>query len=298
MDIYSAQKNTEKLLRYVQGLADTKPNFYEKSKDRLRDLASTCGQVMSVIAEILQDEVLIDDDSEFASGRGDLKSILNSMQTQLDQLKAFSGVNTEQEDNSKSKSKAPSRNKGQILKDYRLCLSKLSTIDSGYSHVDECARLLWRWFDTRFLKLSSGSKFKYNMKRFPMWIRDIVVLYGSALHDGSQLSFLQEFQAWLDSIAADTNARDKYAIPYNIYQFNRSPSGEQATLEAAVIWDMLFNFGLREICREEDEFYPTESSVYDICDTLNPSSLDFYQDYVSHPEVLDHLGWRLQGGAI
>lgn len=298
LDIYSAQRNTEKLLKYVKDLADTRPNLYEKSKDRLRDVASTCGQVISIIAEILQDEVLVDDGAEFGGGSGDLNSVLTIMQTQLDQLKAFAGVNTVQEENSQAKSKSSNRNRSQILRDYRLCLSKLSTIDSGYACVDECARLLWRWFDTRFLRLASNSKFKYNMKRFPIWIRDIVMMYGASLHDGSQVVFMQEFQTWLNSISSDPKARDRYAIPFNIYQFNRSPLSSQATLEAAVIWDMLVSFGLSEICREDDEFYLNDGSVYDMCDNLNPSSLDYYQDYLTHPEVFDHLGWRLQGGVI
>ena len=45
----------DKLLTYVKNVADSKPRMYQKSKDRLRDIAGTCQKVIQIISEILQE---------------------------------------------------------------------------------------------------------------------------------------------------------------------------------------------------------------------------------------------------
>ena len=90
MDIYSAEIQVNKLLDYVKSLSDAKPRMYQKSKDRLKELASTCNQVVSVIAEILQDEALLSDQDEFGgSNVNDFNAVLNSMEDQITELRQF-----------------------------------------------------------------------------------------------------------------------------------------------------------------------------------------------------------------
>ena len=56
MDIYIAKQHIDKLLNYVEDIAENKPNMYQKSKVRLKNIADTCAQVVSVISEILEDD--------------------------------------------------------------------------------------------------------------------------------------------------------------------------------------------------------------------------------------------------
>ena len=69
MDIYTAEIQIKRLLEYFEDIEEKKPLMYQKSKDRYRDLASNCLQVVRVISNILQDETLMNDDVEFSGSQ-------------------------------------------------------------------------------------------------------------------------------------------------------------------------------------------------------------------------------------
>ena len=305
MDINSAEKNIKKLLAYVQDLADSKPKMYQKSRGRLKDMAETCKEVVTLISEILQDETLNDDEVEFGS-KSNIASVLDSMQDKILQIRSFAGVETvepvsdtasaSEESNSVPdvvdsvhKTASPSA-KRQILRTYKEVLRSVSTADFRYDSVYRCAKLLWDWFEARFVKTVYGSDFKYNMKRFPIWIRDIVILYGKAVRDDEYVTFDAKFRVWVDTLTSAEGANIRYAVPYSVYEFEKSMRPEDMSLEAVILWDILMDCGLSSLCTSVvDDYYLKEDAVYDLCSTLNPGVLDRYVNYVDHPEILSEL---------
>lgn len=278
MDINSAQKNVEKLLKYVQNLADTNPIMYSKSKEKLKDVASTCNKVIQCIAEILQEEALQEDATEFQSS-SDLSDVLDSMQTQITQLRQFVGVQDPAVPGVISNS---SENRRTVIQDMKVCLHQLSTVHTGISVVDGCGQLLWDWFNVRFIQTARDSEFKYNLKRVKSWIRDIVILYGLAVHTDTLPKFMQDFHDWIHKLTADTN---KFAVPYDVYIFNRYQDPMKLTLESLIIWDMLIDAGLNEICKSS-EYYLDNDAVYELCEVICPHCLNDYRYYKDSPDML------------
>lgn len=290
MDIYSAQSHVNKLLKFVEELADTRPRMYEKSRERLRELASTCDRVIQVISNLLQEEILNNDsDSEFEGDTEDLNAFLNSyydsMQNQISQLKKFIDVKSEE-------TKVTSSSKRRAFNEYRKCLTSLKM--TNITAVDDLEDIISRWFTIRF----TGDKvenFRYNIKRFPEWLRDIVILYGYYIHQDRRQEFLGEFNRWLNDLE-NTNKNDNFAVPYMVYEFNRDAEPRKLTLDAVIIWDMLLDSGLRSLCNQGvRDLYPEENCVYNVCDKLNPDVLDAYRDYNLHPGVLMNFSWYSGG---
>lgn len=288
MDIYTAEIQVNKLLNYVKGLSDSKPRMYQKSKDRLKELANTCNEVVLVIAEILQDEALISDQQDEFGGSesSDFNSMLNSMEDQILELRQF--LNAPKPDVSKE----TSNNKKRAINTYRYCLSSLSSANILVEEAEDCSKLLWNWFETRFLTYSET--FKYNMKRIPRWIRDIVIMYGYHLECGTLAEYNRQFKDWIDSIAVGNN---NYAVPYEIYQFDTDPTADYATLSSVVIWDILLDYGLRDICIESSSgLYPSEDCVYNLVGSLNSSVMDPYSNYAYDHSILEKCNLTLKAG--
>ena len=293
MDINSAEKYIVKLLAYVKDLADTKPKMYQKSRGKLKDLAETCKEVVTLISEILQDESLNDDDMEFGS-RSNIASALDSMQEQITQIRNFAGVPSSIPNASDTiVATNTSNSKKQVIRNYRDAMQHIALVDFVHDPVLRCAKLLGYWFDTRFTK-TVNSGFKYSMKRFPIWVRDIVILYGRAIRDNEYISFDTKFRTWIDSLPDTSNAQKQYAVPYEVFEFERSMKPSDMSLEAVVLWDILVDNGLSEICtRSTDDMYLSEDAVYNLCSELNPSVLDGYANYVEHPDIFVKLGWEV-----
>lgn len=93
MDIYGAQKCMEKLKGYVQDVYECRPGMYKKSKDRFRDIASTCIEVVDLISVIIEDAPLSQDTHEFCEGPTNddpnIDEILMDIGHKLDTLQKF-----------------------------------------------------------------------------------------------------------------------------------------------------------------------------------------------------------------
>lgn len=319
MDIYGAEVQVNKLLNYVKGLSDSKPRMYQKSKVRLKELANTCNQVVAVISEILQDEALVEENSsdEFGGSEfSDVNSVLTSMEDQLMELRKFLGSpvkryppevilppasvsesNSEDHPFGTSETKsdesrtidAPSGKK-KALYDYSTCLEKLSETEMVVSEAEGCSKLLWDWFNTRF-RTNSGN-FKYNMKKFPSWLRDIVILYCYHLEQNTLDTFLSGFYTWMSSLPT---RNDNYSVPYEVFQFDKNPDSNKMTLSALVMWDILLDYGLRNLCLDfSNKLYPTEDLVYNFVNELNEKVMDPYKNYSYDSSILNICGFHVK----
>lgn len=295
MDINSAEKSIKKLLAYVQDLAESKPRMYQKSRDRLKELADTCMEVITAISVVIQDEALSEDITEFNSTpTPNITDAIQHMQNQLDQLKTFAGVSS-LTGKSSSTNGTSTKSKKSALHKYTEVLQNVSSIDFKYDSVDRCAKFLWHWFDTRFSKTIHTTGFRYNMKKFPIWVRDIVLLYGKSIRDNTYLDLDSSMNHWVDGLLLESDPPNRYSIPYDLYQFERDMCAEDMSLEAVVLWDILLDNGLSELCTtDKTDLYLNDDSVYSLCSELNPGVLDDYENYADHPEVLVGLGWEVR----
>ena len=111
MDIYGAEKAIAKLKTYVQDVYECRPGMYKKSKDRLKDIAGTCSEIVDLISVIVEDASLssevngYDDYDEFLDSSyctdddEDVHLMLMEMGHKLDYLKRFLNKNNESVDN-------------------------------------------------------------------------------------------------------------------------------------------------------------------------------------------------------
>lgn len=285
MDIHGAETHLKKLLQYVQELAESKPGMYQKSKDRLKSIADTCDQVVKIISEILKDETLVEDECEFGTSQNaDLLSVISSMDTQLTMLKQF--MNVPQDNVAESpKQKISSDMRRQAIRNYSACFRLLK--ESENDIVNRCGDFLSTWFDIRFISsIPSHPYFRYNIKRIPQWTCAMVVIYCKHIVQGDIQEFRVDFDNWCENIK-NGETGNKYAVPYEVYQFDRFQSPSEMTLAAVVMWDMLFDAGLKDLCINDGSgMYVSEDSMYKLCESCNPRALDRYANYQDMNSVL------------
>ena len=94
------------------------------------------------------------------------------------------------------------------------------------------------------------------------------------------------FDEWCNSLMY-AESRDRHAVPYCIYEFDKNPSGEMMTLTGAVLWDMLMDHGLLGISSElrNSDLYLDPSAIYNLCDSIAPEVLDNYRNYKSDDTI-------------
>ena len=291
MDIYSAETQVKRLLKFVEDTKTARPKMLNKSKNRLRDLAATCADVVHIISEILQEESLNIDGDEFSTSNLDIADSVANMRFDLNKLATMaetstpmvSGLEMVAIQNNVFGGSATRKN---VMSQYAVVLKTLAKSKIAYPAVADCARLLWLWFDTRFLS-NSDLDFHFNIKRIGTWIADIVILYSYAVIQNSTDEFEKSFKEWCNLIP---KSETQYAIPYFVYLFDKNCDGSKLTLLAAVIWDILLDLGLRTVCADNSDIYVREDYVYKLCDKYNPDVLDRYVNYRDDPAVLSKCG--------
>lgn len=306
MDIYIAKEHMDKLLTYVSDIADNKPRMYQKSKDRLKDIATTCQRVVEIISEILQEEMLDDcfehsDDSDIKNE--EILDMVKHMQSELLSLKQFVQYTPETEEGPVDLQLV--KNDIALVKDRDINLSNISTVDRKsamseykttlrkmsekyieFPQVADLCKLLHRWFETRFytsMKVSSDV-FRYNIRRIPSWISDIVAVYGSHVESDTCNDFIHSFYDWCDDLEVNSS---RYAVPYEVYQFDVDTK-KHINLTSVVIWDILLDNGLSGLCKpEKAELYLTDELMYNLCMKYSPEQLDDYQNYKVDRSIIE-----------
>lgn len=303
MDIYSAEKHMEKLLAYVKGVADAKPTLYEKSRGRWKGLASSCQKLISYISRIIEDDILQEDSDEF--GRQidhNLASCINSMRTELDRLSQFVNysptdqlITTVDSEWDESSSNITITARKAMMYTYSIHLHHLATMSTGNYIVDDCFKLLWNWFDTRFHKGATPG-FRYNIRRIPGWVSSIVILYAESVYKDTRDQFIAEFTRWCESVLNSTDNR--YAVPYEVYRLDiKDVNCSSMTLSAVVLWDVLVDSGLSILC-SPDALYLKRDAIYDRCASTHPELLDQYVYYKESDQILSICKLVPQEGGI
>lgn len=299
MDVYTAKIQIGKLLEYVENIADSRPKMYKKSINRWKEIAETCQQVVRVISEIVQEEILEDDieDHVTSNTAHEIQSMIMYMKNEIDQIKDFVSYpsnttpdipkNIVSAPNSNSKNKIPKEDRREAIAKYKDVLSKLPNKVKDYPSAYECAMLIWRWFDSRFMQSTQiHTQFRYNIRRIPNWIIDIVIVYSNHLIEGDSDEFIHSFNDWCDSLL-DPSSDCNFAVPYEVFKVDTDSDKSDVSLTSVVLWDILVDLGLSELCIEDSfNLYLSESALYDICANYNESILDDYKNYKVDNNIL------------
>ena len=288
MNIRSAEQHIDALLRYVNDLKETNPRMYKKSKDRLLDIAMTCNRVIGIISDILHEEVMNVDVDEFGGNASpEISDIVRSMENQISDLAEFVSVDP---DDNKFNNKI-------IYNRYKDCLKSASTYRYYLSEVaSDCAKLIWRWFDNRFVKSKRNNGFVYNLQKMKEWIPDFVILYAYHFKIGTLDDFENSINKWIIDIHMNGNT---YAIPQEIYSLEKSKDSFYYTVESVILWDLLMDSDFSNLCDIDGDYFPYSDCIYDLVYRYNPYELDDYINYKVDFSILNKYGFvyiKSEGG--
>lgn len=281
MNIQSAEKQITKLLEYVKTIYNENPNMYNKSKQRLANIAQTCNEVVSLISEILESEILFKSETHEFSDSLDstVTGSILSMESSLSQLKQFlmyhgidsTASSTNDENLESIVVKNHNSQTVNIVDRYISILSK--DTDALDTSIRDLIDLLLLWLNARFKCYSHC--FNYTNLELANWIRDIVIIYAYYIETSNTSSLLQTFHTWCDSLKPECT----YGVPYIVYSLKRERAyTKYLTFSSLIIWDALLDFGLDELCTILiDDGYLSEDSIYQLCEFYKPELIANYE---------------------
>lgn len=269
-EIYPIEGWADKVSKSLKEIADDKnrPKMYSKTRKRYEHLANTLLNSLSSIAIILEENLLIpESNNEFdelaSSDNLDILSKLQLLNDKFIQLEEFANNTNLHKPKSSSRtdpvptnsSSSPKQsftnninNNKESIKYFNDILYECTMHNFGYSEINECAKLLYKWFNTRFISKYSHD-FKYNIKYIPNWICYFIILYGKYHHDGRNQDFLYMINTWCENIISGNNTT--YSIPYEIYKLDKTTNPLDCTIDAVVINDILSDGGMYKLSSYE-----------------------------------------------
>ena len=280
---------------YIEGLRNSNSKVYSKTKKKLTELSSDMLQCVQMISEILKEESLDTDETGILSSESteftdsdilqlsqDMADTISKFE-ELDQFNhMFTGV--KKEDTSDSlipvTSISPSsKQKKYIIRSYGDALRKLPDKLVNYPDAKLCSELLWKWYRIRFFE-SQSPDFHYNIKNLPIWLRNIVLTFGSHLEDGTIDKFCEDFEGWLSSVQQSGSKQSKYSVPYEVYALDITIKTSDVSLTSVVLWEILYENGLQSLSDPKLETCALQSeTMYNLCTKYNPDIMEQYEYY-------------------
>lgn len=237
-EIQPLENAASKINSELDQMLATKPGMYNKTKKRYRQLASDLLQCVEKISRLIEEDDLISDSTdEFDELSKDSQPLDNiSLTSELDHAKSVY-----QSTSSFMSTKASKhRDYDALVNQYHDVLYQ--TIDSDdicCSEAKTCAELISKWFDCRFI--NNSANFKCNMKQLPIWISNMIILFGKYQSDGNISKFTDMMNTWI--INTESGQNDRWAVPYEVFQLSKESEPEDFTLSSIAINRMLFNAG-------------------------------------------------------
>ena len=196
-----------------------------------------------------------------------------------------------------------SKNARKVISDYADVLRKMGTVDHGSVHVNQLTKLLWSWFQARFLNNRIyGSTFKYSPYRILRLLYAIIVVYGYHLQEGDSDTFVSIFYDWIDRLGKDAKTTNKYASPYEVYAVEQGHFKDYFNIPAMLLYSILWDLGLKELYNPESHhvaYYPTKFGIDRLLSQMEGSeAADTCKDYHTDPDVLYETGILSSGEVL
>lgn len=303
MDLNSATKNIHKVLSYIKSISNSDSNLYDKSKQKLNDISNICIECVKEISNILQNESLCDDEFEFEMNPNsdtnlNLQNQIDILSLEVDKLKVFlnqGNVDTKNISNMNSNNLKTSSiitydyndnlsasDLSNIVKNYKFILNRTSMNNCKFNIINRCTRILWVWFDSRILKnYDIAPKFHYDVHRFKTIIYAFIISMGHHIENNDFDEFEESFDNWVQSLEFSSES-NKWIAPYEVYEIERGNISNYVNLTSVIIWDIILDCGLYELCDKQSSIYLDKNSIWDITSKFNLDILDNYFDYKSN----------------
>lgn len=260
IEVPRLQTHADKIDSQLAIVLSQRPQMYNKTKERYKDLAITLLSSVKKIASILEEDSLASVDnesSEFGSSRFDVSDLSKALRDTNARIDAF--TNFVSNDLSALSYNA---NK-ETLKRYGTILEQAANHRFTCIEANQCASILNRWFKSRFSNSAKG--FKYNIAYIPEWITDIIILYGKYHSNQDIQSFMSMMSDWCDNLS---NESCRWAVPYEVYNLNKQVEPANYTMNAVLIGDILMDEVLYQLTESSSpdivanlECYPVASKV-------------------------------------
>ena len=298
MDIYSVEKNIVRILTFIQEMAKADTGYYSKSIQRLERIAETSQKVTEVVNSILgvkePQKVEIEQSSDW-------KEMADFFTKEFKELKDLvKGVSNQPRVTEQVQEKPPINNdvkfaptdRKAIVSKYASVLEKLAKTYCNVSVANECTAILWRWYEARIFGVyPNAQQFNYNPRSFKDLLYALVLTFGYHFENKTLEVFLSDFEEWLINLRTSPSSHT-YIAQKEVYQVYKDMGKEYATLTAVVLWDVLWDSGLKELCNVGNQHNAnlSEYGIWDKVKKANPTILDHYKHYEEDdPSILERL---------
>ena len=338
MDYKTVEGSIRKALDFMKLKADTGSRVYGKSRACLKNIAEMCCQIIDVVAGLVQIEGQGSAEPAELRGEEDLQKKIDflveemkNLSKKVDEIKNFGCFEEQSKPKVTEQAKKKTTEKAvaekvtaekavagegvtekatavrfskeelkEIIKQYGTTLEQLAKTDSGVAVANECARVLWRWFEGRINKKYAHIKpFNYLAWQIKDIIYALVIFFGYKFEQGKKEEFVQELDEWLKNLSIDPKS-NTWRAPWGVfcieqeYRKNKRIDRKCATLTAVVIWDILVDNGLDTLCKIEahDNVYVRDTAIWDIVEKTDINLLDPYKNFKFDPTIIDRLNLR------
>lgn len=288
LEIYPMENSADKISKQLDEVIKVKPRMYTKTKKRYYDLAVDLLKSVEKIADILEISSLNTDNSEFESSQNldtvNIVSTMNSLSNKVDKMTTFVSESPPAHDLHNKDSL--SNNKATILR-YADVLKSASCTLFSITEAQDCMKWIYKWFEARFIPKYKNSKFKYNISQIPVWITNIIILYGKYHSEDNIQGFYNIFDKWITDI--QNNHDNTWAVPYEVYELSKSVNPASYTFDSVIIGDIIMDECLYMLTEEHSpdiacnlECYPVATA----CKIHNPTLLPEIQTRLANRDKL------------
>lgn len=276
MDIHSAMMHMFQLKSYLESAEQSDSKLYGKTRAKFESIYRDLVISTHLVESILGDQFLDSDSisSEFSGISDDETAELGDSSVGWS-MNSFDTMDMDK-DNHEPIDKDNLKYRKYVVSYYGTILRELSEnqkLDS-YPNCKRCAKLLWNWYNFRFFKVTN-TKFRYKVSQIPIWVRNIILLYGKHVENGTVEKFCAYFDNWLESITYENSEFANYAVPYDVFRLNQRIEVDDITLTANMVFDTLYDSGLNKLSTDKlGEAAMTSSAMYNLCDKYNPKLME------------------------
>lgn len=278
LEIYPSEVAAKKILAHMDQMLKDKPKVYKKTIIRYKKLAELLIKILNKINQFIESETLLtSDETEF-----------NELSKPLDDnVMPFEHISTSAEEFDGMHTSAQKYNTSVNIGKISTILQTGANIDFGYEEINQCARLVNMWFQSRIPKSASESDFRYNINQIPLWISHIIITYGRYFDLGKVYDLEQEFTYWCEEIKEDPH--NTYRVPYCVYNTTRSDDTKEFSLSAVLIYDVLLEKCYYSL---SDTMNIGGNDVISIVKIKNPGLSNAIRTRINHQdELLNTLGF-------
>lgn len=284
-EIYPAEIWVSKALGRISTIAEANPHMYAKSRARYRRIARSCAAIINLISDMLETDMLAQVDmteenvqlSDTTDSQiAELDSIASDITDHVDRVKSFLPESTD------SSSQTDKVDYKKVKAVYAKMFNHIAVSGTPYIVADSCAQFLHDWFSFRFLQ---HGKFWCNLTQLPIWIEDMVLLYGKYVENQQLVQLQQYMDKWYSKVAAN-DAECKFAVPYEAHELESECGAGNITLSGLVLWDILVDNGMIDRDYGDCGVHIATQGPIHRARTLNAQSASNYMPYDNFPEVL------------